>query len=162
MLKQEMYQMHIRMLLKRYNIRVLKWIHWGNRGATGYAYLGERKVIIPIPKTLKSFYIALHEIGHIVRRFTSGDEYYLEYLAETWAFNHMEQWGYDIPIKYRWQAKAYVFKYLIKDWKSGKINRSNVKKEVVKWLGITLAELDMATWDPVGFGILLRQTGSLK
>ena len=143
----------------------MKWFDWRQETDTAYAWLGEDDqplVIIPYPKSLATFYVCLHEIGHIVRSSSFSDKhaYVSEYKAETWAIDYCRNKLGINPVKEERFAKAYVLGKLLKQWRRS-VHPENVRKDILKWLSVSVSELDMALVYKNHFLRHYKRTGKL-
>jgi len=105
----------------------------------GQANLTQRSIEIPEKlDNLINFMVALHEVGHIIVGRQKQD-FYGEYLAERFAIDTAQKYGYD-PKEYFENAKNYVAAKLQKAWNRG-LKLSNVPKEVELFCDIDLEDL---------------------
>ena len=121
--------------LKLHSIRVHKWgkFDWDE---TYYAYFDSRRVYIPIPECTTSLFIALHEIGHIVK----GERVYgylAEYQAEQWALQRARIKYKIISKTYEDSARRYVYEHLLEDVVYRLLPIKKIQKKVIKWIGVT-------------------------
>lgn len=126
----------VRKYLQRYNIRVGEWYpHWQSKKhpITYQACFETRRVFIPIPVDNYSFYICMHEIGHIV----TGESWYgwqQEWKAEQWSLKKCIQYGY-YRKWYEDEAKRYVLRVMYEDiiFRGFNINATPIR--VMRWMG---------------------------
>ena len=121
--------------LKLNNVRVHKWgkFDWDE---TYYAYFDSRRVYIPIPECKTSLFIALHEIGHIVK----GERLYgylAEYQAEQWAIQVARDKYNIISKTYENSARKYVYDHILEDVVYRLLPIKRIQKKVMKWIGVT-------------------------
>lgn len=134
-------------LLEIYNIK--RHSHF-MKGAGGRAYIADRKISIPSKlDTPYRFMVCLHEIGHIVNLDDrNGLEYnydYIdEYYAEMFAIRMARSFRVIPPEclqQYITSAKEYVFSHLVKDLEKDYIRIEEVRKDIMKWLGLKKSDL---------------------
>ena len=164
--KQQWYQEVVRKLLRQKNIRVHKWFAWRQESDIAYAWLTDDDkpmVILPYPKTLATFYVCLHEIGHVCRpsSFYGKHEYVNEYLAETWALKYCKEKLNINPTREEHFAKYYVLSKLLPQWRRS-VDPSNVRKDILKWLNVKPNELDVAILSRKAFLRHYKAYGTLK
>jgi len=124
------YKNIVHFLLRKYDIKVLKWFKTTN--CTAYAFIDHREVMIPEPKSLKAFLFCLHEIGHII----TGKKKYnflMEYHAEMFAITEAMKYGF-YSESYVKGAKKYVLDYLKEDLKANRITIDRVPKKVMRFV----------------------------
>lgn len=114
LLKQE-----VKFLIKKHNICVSKEKF---SSSIGRAWTQDGKDMIKIPPltTLSNIYVALHEIGHILKDHFHKKEYLQEYEAEKYALKKLKEFNVHINFpkdyeKIERDAKLYVFSYMLKE-----------------------------------------------
>ena len=130
----------VRSYLNRYNITVRKWLPYNDRRSSlrnviYEAYFHTNQVAIPVPVDRYSFYVCMHEIGHLVR----GDRQYgyvMEYVAERWAIDRCHRHGYYTKEIER-AAKAYVYRALLEDVVFRVHPVNTLRKDILNWVGHT-------------------------
>jgi hypothetical protein len=123
----------VRYYLNKHGIRVKEWYpHYSandnhpdpnKRCVTYWADFHNHAVCIPVPVDDYSFYLAMHEIGHIVK----GDGYWshkIEYTAEQWAL-----------------AKRYVRYHIYNDVAFHGYPTKNISNRILKWLNLTPSKI---------------------
>ena len=134
----------VRKYLDRYGITVRKWMPYNDRRSSFRnvvyeAYFDAHQVSIPIPIDRYSFYVCMHEIGHLV----CGDRmhgYNMEYVAEQWALRKCKQYGcYTKEIEKR--AKDYVYQALLEDIVFRIMPMSKIRPDVLTWIGVDDAKV---------------------
>jgi len=130
----------VRKYLNRYGITVRKWLPYtdlisSQRDVVYEAYFDAHQVSIPIPIDRYSFYVCMHEIGHLVcgdRRFG----YVMEYVAERWALKKCEKYGYYTKQTER-LAKQYVYYTLLEDTVFRVHPIDKIRQDILEWIGRT-------------------------
>lgn len=163
--KRDEYKRIVRKLLDQRSIRVKKWFDWRRPTDTAYAWLTEDDqpmVVLPYPKTLTTFYICLHEIGHIARpsSISHQHDYIAEYMAETWALDYCKNKLGINPEREERHAKAYVLHKLLKQWRVT-VDESNLRMDILKWLNLTIHQLDIAACARRHFGKYYKKHGTI-
>ena len=76
-------------------------VYYHKKGAQwGRAALGSRRIYVPVPAGLTSFFTGLHELGHIMSGHRGGDgkpEYTWEFEAFNWALGFCKKRGLSVP-----------------------------------------------------------------
>tara|TARA_R110000868_G_scaffold195997_2_gene441801 strand:+ start:483 stop:977 length:495 start_codon:yes stop_codon:yes gene_type:complete len=129
--------MLVRKYLDHYGIRVGKWYpHWTeakpDQPITYEACFDTHRVFIPVPVDDYSFYVCMHEIGHLVTG-TSNYAYQQEWKAEQWSLKKCRQYGYYTK-KLEKEAKAYVLRHLYEDMILRGYDVSKVPQKVMNWM----------------------------
>ena len=86
------------------------WVIKYRKSLTGYCHPKLKQIDTPEPKTRKSLYIFLHEVGH-ARLHSDGKRklrYIEEYEAEIFAHNKMREHGLAVPAAMTERARKYV------------------------------------------------------
>lgn len=130
----------VRKYLNRYGITVRKWLPYNDlrssqRDVVYEAYFDAHQVSIPIPIDRYSFYVCMHEIGHLV----CGDRkygYVMEYVAECWALKKCEKYGYYTKQTER-LAKQYVYRTLLEDTVFRVHPIDKIRSDILEWIGRT-------------------------
>ncbi len=126
----------VRYYLNKHGIRVLKWMPYQGRipsqKVVYEAYYDLHAVRIPLPVDRYSFYVCMHEIGHIVKG-SRRMGYHMEYVAEQWALAKCRKYGYYTK-QLEHGAKQYVYTNLIEDVVFRCLHPDHVKSVVVDWL----------------------------
>lgn len=126
----------VRQHLDRYDIKVVRWLPYTEKEQViYYACMETNRVWIPKPVDVYSFYICMHEIGHIV----TGPRRYAhlqEINAEQYAIRKLKQYG----LKHRDiipEAKEYVIRSVCEDiiWRG--LKPENVHTRVKRWVKMT-------------------------
>ncbi len=78
-------------------------VHYHSKGAQwGRAALRSKRIFIPTPKSFRSFFTGLHELGHIMSGHQGGDrkpEYVWEFEAFNWAIEFCSERDFPVPEK---------------------------------------------------------------
>ncbi len=129
----------VRNYLNKYGIRVRKWMPYRgkrtSRDVVYEAFYDDHSVNIPVPVDRYSFYVCMHEIGHLVK----GDRIYgytQEYVAEQYAIAKLIKYGYYTK-EIEESARRYVYEHLIQDLVIRNLNPSKVSTKVIEWTGRT-------------------------
>jgi len=129
--------------LDYYMIRVRKWLPYNGRRTSRdvvyEAFMDLHQVSIPIPTDRYSFYVCMHEIGHLVK----GERnfgYMQEYVAEQYAIAKCIKHGY-LTKEIEESAKRYVYEHLIQDCVIRVLPIDKVSKVVLNWTGRTEEQL---------------------
>ena len=129
----------VREHLGYHTIRVRKWMPYNGRRTSRdvvyEAFIDSEQVSIPIPIDRYSFYVCMHEIGHVVK----GDRaygYQQEYVAEQYAIAKCIRYGY-LTKEIEESAKRYVYEHLIQDLVLRNLPLERVSDVVVQWTGRT-------------------------
>ena len=134
--KSEMMQIVLH-YLNKHNIRVRKWMPYNGRKpgekVVYEAFFETEQVTIPVPIDKYSFYVCMHEIGHIVKGYRRLG-YHMEYVAEQWAIAKCKKHGYYTK-QIEQGAKYYVYCNLIEDVVFRCLHPEDVKQEVMDWIG---------------------------
>ena len=124
-------------------IRVRKWLPYNGRRTSRdvvyEAFMELHQVSIPIPTDRYSFYVCMHEIGHLVK----GERnfgYMQEYVAEQYAIAKCIKHGY-LTKEIEESAKRYVYEHLIQDCVIRVLPINKVSKVVLNWTGRTEEQL---------------------
>ena len=124
-------------------IRVRKWLPYNGRRTSRdvvyEAFMDLHQVSIPIPTDRYSFYVCMHEIGHLVK----GERnfgYMQEYVAEQYAIAKCIKHGY-LTKEIEESAKRYVYEHLIQDCVIRVLPIDKVSKVVLNWTGRTEEQL---------------------
>jgi len=127
----------VRSYLAKYGIRVRKWMPYrgkrSSRDVVYEAFFDDHSVAIPVPVDRYSFYICMHEIGHLVK----GDRNYgytQEYVAEQYAIAKLIKYGYYTK-EIEDSARRYVYEHLIQDLVIRSLQLEKVSKKVIDWTG---------------------------
>ena len=127
----------VRSYLAKYGIRVRKWMPYrgkrSSRDVVYEAFFDDHSVAIPVPVDRYSFYICMHEIGHLVK----GDRNYgytQEYVAEQYAIAKLIKYGYYTK-EIEDSARRYVYEHLIQDLVIRNLRLEKVSKKVIDWTG---------------------------
>lgn len=134
----------VRKYLNRHGITVRKWMPYNDRRSSFRdvvyeAYFDAHQVSIPIPIDRYSFYVCMHEIGHLVR----GDRrygYVMEYVAERWALDKCVQYGYFTKENEK-KAKQYVYQAMLEDIVFRVLAVDKVREDILTWTGYTRKRL---------------------
>lgn len=139
----------VRYYLNEHGIRVKEWYPHYNandndpdpfkRYVTYWADFHNHAVCIPVPVDDYSFYLAMHEIGHIVK----GDGYWshkIEYTAEQWALAKCIKYGYYHKAFER-EAINYVLYHMCNDILLYGYNADKVSKRMLEWVKMTPRKL---------------------
>lgn len=100
----------------------------------------DREVLIPRPKNIYKFLVALHEFGHIVTR-GHNVSYIDEWKAEMWALKTAKKYGFTRTTHYEKYAAKYILKYINLAIKKGELTKKQVRPEIRKWMrerGVTI------------------------
>lgn len=118
-------------------IRVRKWLPYNGRRTSRdvvyEAFMDVGQVSIPIPTDRYSFYVCMHEIGHIVK----GDRNYAymqEYVAEQYAIAKCIKHGY-LTKEIEDSAKKYVYEHMVQDCVIRVLPIDKISKTVLNWTG---------------------------
>ncbi len=126
----------VRHYLNKHGIRVLKWMPYEGRipsqKVVYEAMFDIDAVRIPVPVDRYSFYVCMHEIGHIVKGYRKMG-YHMEYVAEQWALAKCRKYGYYTK-QLEHGAKQYVYANLIEDVVFRCLHPDDVKDKVMDWL----------------------------
>jgi len=134
----------VRKYLNRHGITVRKWLPYNDRRSSFRnvvyeAYFDAHQVSIPIPIDRYSFYVCMHEIGHLVR----GDRrygYVMEYVAERWALDRCQKYGYFTKQTERF-AKQYVYRALLEDVVFRVHPIDKIRQDILDWIGCTAEQV---------------------
>jgi len=103
----------------------------------------ESVINIPYPDTKYKLLVALHEVGHIVKK-QSKHSYLTEYDAEMFAIHECKL--HDIICdEYESDAKHYVFKHLIYEINNNLIEYEEIDINILKWLSININDIKNKT-----------------
>jgi hypothetical protein len=129
----------VREHLDYHMIGVRKWMPYrgrrSSRDVVYEAFIDVEQVSIPIPVDRYSFYVCMHEIGHVVK----GDRsygYQQEYVAEQYAIAKCIRYGY-LTKEIEESAKRYVYEHLVQDLVLRNLPLERVSDVVVQWTGRT-------------------------
>ena len=132
----------VRSYLAKYGIRVRKWMPYrgkrSSRDVVYEAFFDDHSVAIPVPVDRYSFYICMHEIGHLVK----GDRNYgytQEYVAEQYAIAKLIKYGYYTK-EIEDSARRYVYEHLIQDLVIRNLRLEKVSKKVIDWTGRSIEQ----------------------
>ena len=132
----------VRFYLNKYGIRVRKWMPYRgkrtSRDVVYEAFFDTHSVSIPVPVDRYSFYVCMHEIGHLVK----GDRNYgytQEYVAEQYAIAKLIKYGYYTK-EIEESARRYVYEHLIQDLVLRNLKIQKVSKIVLDWTGRTIEQ----------------------
>lgn len=134
----------VRKYLDRHGISVRKWMPYNDRRSSFRnvvyeAYFDAHQVSIPIPIDRYSFYVCMHEIGHLVR----GDRkygYVMEYVAEQWALDRCIKYGY-FTKEIESKAKRYVYHAMLEDIVFRLLDPDKVREDILHWTGYSRKKL---------------------
>lgn len=134
----------VRKYLDRHGITVRKWMPYNDRRSSFRnvvyeAYFDAHQVSIPIPIDRYSFYVCMHEIGHLVR----GDRMYgyvMEYVAERWAIDKCIKYGYYTK-EIEKKAKQYVYQAMLEDIVFRVLDPDKVREDILDWTGYSRKRL---------------------
>ena len=134
----------VRKYLNRYGITVRKWMPYNDRRSSFrnvvyQAYFDAHQVSIPVPIDRYSFYVCMHEIGHLV----CGDRmhgYNMEYVAEQWALRKCIQYGYYTKA-IEHGAKKYVYQAMLEDIVFRVMKIQRIRADVVDWIGASTPKI---------------------
>jgi hypothetical protein len=144
-------EQHLKMLLKQYKIKVVKWC----KSACGRAWVDKKEIAIPKPTDIINFCVAMHEIGHVIDGCHPMKLYRSEYKAEMFAMGQSKLLGFDCS-KYEKRAKGYVIMCVAKGH-CRKLNLKNIEQDVRDFCGI-----DFNEWEGKKVFVSGWVTGSLK
>lgn len=135
----------VRYYLDKHGIRVKEWYpHYSSmddhpdpnqRYIIYFAHFESNSVSIPVPVDDYSFYLAMHEIGHIV----TGDGYWshkMEYKAEQWALAKCIKYGY-YHKAFEKEAKEYVLYHMCNDVLLYGYNADKISQRMLDWVKMT-------------------------
>jgi len=129
----------VREHLDYHMIGVRKWMPYrgrrSSRDVVYEAFIDVEQVSIPIPVDRYSFYVCMHEIGHIVKGERSYG-YQQEYVAEQYAIAKCMKYGY-LTKEIEESAKRYVYEHLVQDLVLRNLPMERVSDVVVTWTGRT-------------------------
>lgn len=118
-------------------ISIRKWLPYNGRRTSRdvvyEAFMDVGQVSIPIPTDRYSFYVCMHEIGHIVK----GDRNYAymqEYVAEQYAIAKCIKHGY-LTKEIEDSAKKYVYEHMVQDCVIRVLPIDKISKTVLNWTG---------------------------
>lgn len=122
------------------------WSYRFRKGLTGRCYHGERLVVCPEPKTRRSLYVALHEVGHAVLHYAPGNRfsvvsksvYVMEYEAEQFAMDKLREYRVAVPRKELNRAKQYVQSQMFKAANRGRTNWDQYDRKIAAWCGFPI------------------------
>lgn len=124
-------------------IRVRKWLPYNGRRTSRdvvyEAFIDHGQVSIPVPTDRYSFYVCMHEIGHIVKG-ERNFAYMQEYVAEQYAIAKCMKHGY-LTKEIEDSAKRYVFEHMVQDCVVRVLPIDSFSKVVLKWTGRTEEQL---------------------
>jgi hypothetical protein len=140
---------HLQKLLKKHNIRVVKW----SSTSCGRAWVKERKVKIPHPTNIDRFCVAMHEIGHVVKGASKKNMklYKSEFIAEMFAIEQAELLGFDCTL-YKERARRYIIMNIAKGY-CRKLNLETIEQEVKEFCNINFKEWEGKKVYISGWGI---------
>lgn len=121
--------------MDRYGIRVAKWMPYNVEGLSVQylADMDEARVWIPFPVDAFSFYVCMHEIGHVVTGHRSY-AYLQEVAAEQYAIRKCKQYGlYSKAIVN--DAKAYVRSTIAEDVLFRGLDPKRINPDILRWVG---------------------------
>ena len=124
-------------------IKVRKWLPYNGRRTSRdvvyEAFIDVNQVSIPIPTDRYSFYVCMHEIGHIVK----GERdyaYMQEYVAEQYAIAKCIKHGYYTK-EIGESAKRYVYEHMVQDCVIRVLPIDRISKAALSWTGRTEEQL---------------------
>jgi len=124
-------------------IKVRKWLPYNGRRTSRdvvyEAFIDAYQVSIPIPTDRYSFYVCMHEIGHIVK----GERdyaYMQEYVAEQYAIAKCIKHGYYTK-EIGESAKRYVYEHMVQDCVIRVLPIDRISKAALSWTGRTEEQL---------------------
>lgn len=124
-------------------IRVRKWLPYNGRRTSRdvvyEAFIDHGQVNIPVPTDRYSFYVCMHEIGHIVKG-ERNFAYMQEYVAEQYAIAKCMKHGY-LTKEIEDSAKRYVFEHMVQDCVVRVLPTDSFSKAALKWTGRTEEQL---------------------
>ena len=124
-------------------IRVRKWLPYNgrrtSRNVVYEAFIDHGQVNIPVPTDRYSFYVCMHEIGHIVKG-ERNFAYMQEYVAEQYAIAKCMKHGY-LTKEIEDSAKRYVFEHMVQDCVVRVLPIDSFSKAALKWTGRTEEQL---------------------
>lgn len=124
-------------------IRVRKWLPYNGRRTSRdvvyEAFIDHGQVNIPVPTDRYSFYVCMHEIGHIVKG-ERNFAYMQEYVAEQYAIAKCMKYGY-LTKEIEDSAKRYVFEHMVQDCVVRVLPIDLFSKAALKWTGRTEEQL---------------------
>lgn len=125
----EIAKQHINKLLKHYKIHVRCW----SVGSNGGAWVNLKEIKIPHPTDIDRFWIACHEIGHVVRG-VDGRLFEYEYAAEMFAMEQCKiyDWDYRQPME---RARRYIIMNIAKGHCRG-LNLDTISQEIKQFCNI--------------------------
>jgi len=149
MFNQEKAEQHLKMMLKRYKIKVIKW----SKGSCGRAYIGRKEIKIPKPTNTDRFCVCMHEIKHIIDGFW-GKKYQMEYSCDMFAIEQAEELGFD-AIEYRERARRYVIMNISKGYVR-RLNLNNIDNAIREFCNIDFSEWEGKKVFVSGWGRCVR------
>ena len=124
-------------------IRVRKWLPYNGRRTSRdvvyEAFIDHGQVNIPVPTDRYSFYVCMHEIGHIVKG-ERNFAYMQEYVAEQYAIAKCMKHGY-LTKEIEDSAKRYVFEHMVQACVVRVLPIDSFSKAALKWTGSTEEQL---------------------
>lgn len=129
-------QKHLNKLLKKHKITVKKY----SKSSCGRAWVESKQIIIPEPKDIDRFCVAMHEIGHVVKEASKSKMklYQAEYLAEMYAIEQAKLLGFDSS-GYEERARRYLIMNIAKGH-CRKLNLSKIESEIKDFCKIDFSE----------------------
>ena len=124
-------------------IKVRKWLPYNGRRTSRdvvyEAFIDVNQVSIPIPTDRYSFYVCMHEIGHIVKG-ERNYAYMQEYVAEQYAIAKCIKHGYYTK-EIGESAKRYVYEHMVQDCVIRVLPIDSISKAALSWTGRTEEQL---------------------
>lgn len=124
-------------------IKVRKWLPYNGRRTSRdvvyEAFIDVGQVNIPMPIDRYSFYVCMHEIGHLVKG-ERNYAYMQEYVAEQYAIAKCIKHGY-LTKEIEESAKRYVYEHMVQDCVIRVLPIDNISKAVLNWTGRTEEQL---------------------
>ena len=124
----------VKKYLDRYGITVAKWMPYNNGDHVEYlADMDQYRVWIPFPVDDFSFYICMHEIGHIVTGHRSY-AYLQEVAAEQYAIRKSKQYKMHDKSFDR-EAREYVRVTMAEDVLFRGLDPKRINRDTLRWVG---------------------------
>ena len=120
-------------------------IQWKKNDDASWCWQQLREIRVAPIKGKLDFWIALHEIGHIVADVTGVLQdypvpiYMCEYVASVYALNMMAQLGIDLTF-YREHARRYQVSVIAESFNKRELKIENIHPDVVAFCGIDFSE----------------------
>lgn len=148
---------YIEVLMELYNIEYSPIF---TKHGNGFCDLYARKLILPVNfDNPYNIIICLHEISHIIllderENLRYVNEHTMEYLTELHTLKLAKGCGLfhksyikDLIEEYTYHAKEYVFDKLVDDLKRGDATINNIRKDILKWIGINNRKALLSVFD---------------